>query len=232
MKYTEEDYTRIKTIIPMGEKPSTFIMFNEHSVPQEAIDYINKLLKTYNLNDNHCKDLYFSTCYYIGTINKLKRDESCFYSMHKQYIEDKKQFAKLFKNCEGDFIGGIALDIEAISFTSNTEKRPIRIDKKKDYRLISRITKALYQLHLDMEKETLFKKISPRFEVEIKKAMSQFFWLYQYIHKELKITKKESCKIVSEFIKSLGYELVTEQLEKDYLYNIFKKNPFTPPPPK
>lgn len=231
MEYTEEDYTRIKTIISMGLKPSTLIDFNQHNVPKEAIDYIHKLVKTYNLNDSHYKDLYFFTCYYIPVINSLS-DKDSFYSIHRQYIEDKKQFAKLFKNCEGDSLGGIALDIEAISFTSKAEKRPIRIDIKNDYRLITRITKVLYQLHLDMEKETSFKKTFQRFEVEIKEAMKKFFWLYQYICKEIKITKKESCKIVSKFIKSLGYDLVTEQLDEDYLYNIFKKNPFTPPSPK
>lgn len=219
--YQEEDYQRIKGLIPMNEHPSTIISWNKHSLPKKSIKYLGQIVQKYNLKDSHFKDLCFFACYYVGVIGNLKSEEDVFFKIRKKYQNNCKEFAKLFSNCDGE----IEFDIELVSFKVKGLKRRVTINDKIDSKLLDRITHALYQLHKNIEEE---QQSIPKIQHDIKsvkrKAIARFYWLYKYLNNTIPTSKKDSCRIIAKFIELLGYNLIdtTEQKEEDYLYDILK----------
>jgi len=219
--YEEEDYERIKTLLPLSMKPGTIIGVNRHLVPKNLVKYIGQLIKEYNLNDSHFKDFCFFACFYVPIIKGLRDEEDIWFDMKKKYQKNCKEFAKLFSNCDGS----IEFDIELVSFKVRGLERRVTINDKVDNKLLDRITYALYQLHLTIEKE---QKSVPKVQHDIKsvkrRVIRRFYWLYIYLNNTIKKSKKDSCRIIAKFIELSGYDLAdtTEQKEEDYIYDILK----------
>ena len=214
----ENDNIRIrKYFAPMYfPSPSNLYSINKHLIKKDTIDYIDSLIKKYNLSYQHKKDLLFFASHYVAKTTMLNDN---IFKMNQQHLRDIKIFMNIFKDAGEDYLD----QIESISIKIKDSERPIRFDRMtNDYRIMDKITYKLYLLFKELSKDPTIDQ--PKSLVSRnKKYITEYFWLYKYLNTELKTQKIDTCRIIAKFIELFEYSLNSlEQNPEDYIYNIMK----------
>lgn len=200
-----------------------------HIKQKEAIIYIRSIVDKDNLCERCYEDLMFFTQYYAPRIRLVKSNEDFVYDAERKYNKDKRKLAKLFIECEGDYLTGITNIIESISFRTKYNDI-LKFNVTDDnYKLVYQINTALYRLHLQLEAKD--KEMAKYFKPPKKSSLRvQFvkglYPMYQFLINELGGQPKESRVIISTLIAKLGYNLEDKisdsSTAEEYIKNIFK----------
>lgn len=223
----KEYYKRVGKYIHLDTITPVVIGSNKaNATPKEAITFLKEIAIREKLNHDYYKDLEFFAHYHSAGIKQLIRKEKNF-KKDLKYKNDRKAFAKIFKNCKNkDVIGGFVPEIESITFKVKDQSRTIRIDSNIENKMILQLNYDLYKLYFDLE-ENIFYDTKHRFESERKLAMKQFYKLHLYCLHELKaVSQVGSTRFISQLIEKLGYNLsekITESSPESYLNDIFKQ---------